>query len=133
MLNSAPRKGLTLLEVLITIFVMAIGFLSVLTLFPLAARKLARAIDSDRATLMAGNAAASATILGFRDMAQVALNSELAPLPPQDPRRLQPSTVVHLDPAGVFFWSRHLCWQFPFAGRPESIACQLARMGCQSG
>ena len=102
MLNSAPRKGLTLLEVLITIFVMAIGFLSVLTLFPLAARKLARAIDSDRATLMAGNAAASATILGFRDMAQVALNSELAPLPPQDPRRLQPSTVVHLDPAGVF-------------------------------
>ena len=102
MRNAAPRKGLTLLEVLITIFVMAIGFLSVLTLFPLAARKVARGIDSDRATLMAGNAATSASILGFNNMAQLFANSELSQLPPQDPRRLQPSSVVHVDPAGLF-------------------------------
>ena len=69
MLNSAPRKGLTLLEVLITIFVMAIGFLSVLTLFPLAARKLARSIDSDRATLMAGNAEAALKLLNYPSIA----------------------------------------------------------------
>jgi prepilin-type N-terminal cleavage/methylation domain-containing protein len=101
MLNSAPRKGLTLLEVLITIFVMAIGFLSVLTLFPLAARKLARSIDSDRATLMAANASSAARILGYRDMAQSECNLELIALPAGSTDRLRPSTVIHVDPVGV--------------------------------
>lgn len=101
MVSAAPRKGLTLLEVLITIFVMAIGFLSVLTLFPLAARKLARSIDSDRATLMAANATTAARILGYRDMAQTACDVELSSFPPGAPGRLRPSTVVHVDPVGA--------------------------------
>jgi prepilin-type N-terminal cleavage/methylation domain-containing protein len=56
--SSNTRKGLTLLEVLITIFVMGIGMLSVLTLFPLAARKIGMSIDMDRASQAAANASA---------------------------------------------------------------------------
>ena len=58
--SNSLRKGLTLLEVLITIFVMGIGMLAVLTLFPLAAKKISASIDMDRASQMAANAAALA-------------------------------------------------------------------------
>ena len=100
MLNSAPRKGLTLLEVLITIFVMAIGFLSVLTLFPIAARKLARSIDSDRATLMAGNAEAALKLLNYPSIAAQQMDLFLSTLAKGDPRRLQPSGIYLIDPSG---------------------------------
>jgi len=49
------RDGSTLMEVLIAIFVMGIGLLSVLAMFPMAALTMARAFKDDRA----GHAAAS--------------------------------------------------------------------------
>jgi prepilin-type N-terminal cleavage/methylation domain-containing protein len=42
------RAGVTLLEVLVTIFIMAIGMLSLLVLFPLGALEMARALKDDR-------------------------------------------------------------------------------------
>ena len=63
--SNSLRKGLTLLEVLITIFVMGIGMLAVLTLFPLAAKKISASIDMDRASQMAANAAALAELRGI--------------------------------------------------------------------
>jgi prepilin-type N-terminal cleavage/methylation domain-containing protein len=99
-LRSTSRQGLTLLEVLITIFVMAIGFLSVLTLFPLAARKIVRSIDSDRVNLMAANASGCEQILGIRNAIQYQMDQDLGLAPVT--QKLQPSLIYHFDPIGVF-------------------------------
>ena len=53
------RTGITLLEVLAAIFVVGIGLLALLTLFPLGALEMAQAIKDDRA----GKAAADAVAL----------------------------------------------------------------------
>ncbi len=50
------RTGTTLVEVLIAIFVMGIGLLAVLTLFPLGASNMAQAIKDDRSAHTAANA-----------------------------------------------------------------------------
>lgn len=94
MIMSSPksRSGLTLLEVLITIFVMGIGMLSVLTLFPLAARKIGMSIDMDRASQMAANASALAEIRGIRNQVTNYLNT----LPPSP----TPSDIVIFDEPG---------------------------------
>src|SRR5689334_25445658 len=53
------RPGVTLIEVLVAIFVVAIGLLALLTLFPLGALSMAQAIKDDRIALMASNAVAT--------------------------------------------------------------------------
>jgi prepilin-type N-terminal cleavage/methylation domain-containing protein len=55
------RPGVTLIEVLVSIFVMGIGLLAILTLFPLGALNMAQAIKDDRA----GHCAATATSLAI--------------------------------------------------------------------
>ena len=56
------RAGTTLIEVLIAIFIMAIGLLAIMTLFPLGALSMATAIRNDRVSQAAqvGNAVANA-------------------------------------------------------------------------
>jgi prepilin-type N-terminal cleavage/methylation domain-containing protein len=57
---ATSRPGVTLLEVLITIFIMGIGMLALLVLFPLGAVNMARALRDDRAkssAIMAENVA----------------------------------------------------------------------------
>jgi hypothetical protein len=56
MIQSKPRSGATLTEVLVAIFVMAIGLLALLTLFPLGALSMAQAIKDDRTAHSAKNA-----------------------------------------------------------------------------
>lgn len=53
---SASSSGVTLTEVLLAIFVMGIGLLALLTLFPLGALTMAQAIRDDRAGAIAGQA-----------------------------------------------------------------------------
>jgi type II secretory pathway pseudopilin PulG len=60
------RPGTTLIEVLVSIFVMGIGMLALLTLFPLGALSMAQAIRDDRATHSAENAKAVATTADIR-------------------------------------------------------------------
>jgi prepilin-type N-terminal cleavage/methylation domain-containing protein len=96
--RSTTRHGLTLLEVLITIFVMAIGLLSVLTLFPLAARKIVRSIDSDRVNLMAANASGCEKVLGIRQAIQSQMDMELS----SGASPLIASNIYHFDPIGFF-------------------------------
>lgn len=100
------RSGLTLLEVLITIFVMGIGMLSVLTLFPLAARKIGIAIDMDRATQAAANASAISLLpvnlsignpWSIREAASKYFDEKLTANPSAGSA---PSDVVHYDGAG---------------------------------
>ncbi len=52
------RGGTTLVEVLVAIFIMAIGLMTLLTLFPLGALSMAQAIQDSRAGQAAANAAA---------------------------------------------------------------------------
>lgn len=52
----ATQAGTVLLEVLVAIFIMGIGLLSLLTLFPLGALELAQAINDDRAAAVAADA-----------------------------------------------------------------------------
>lgn len=60
------RSGTSLIEVLVAIFVMGIGMLTLLVLFPLGALSMAQAIKDDRCGHAAANAAATATIWGVR-------------------------------------------------------------------
>jgi hypothetical protein len=61
------RPGATLIEVLVAIFIMAIGLLTLLTLFPLGALNMAQAIQDDRAAVAAANAMALAAARNLRN------------------------------------------------------------------
>src|SRR5579885_1848168 len=58
-----PRPGVTLTEVLVAIFIMGIGLLSLLVLFPLGALNMAQAIKDNRATQSCTNAYAAFQML----------------------------------------------------------------------
>jgi type II secretory pathway pseudopilin PulG len=64
-LQSASRRGITLMEVLISIGILAIGFSSVLSLIPAGKAKVTQAIIYDRATNLAANALADAATFGL--------------------------------------------------------------------
>ncbi|MBX7104458.1 MAG: prepilin-type N-terminal cleavage/methylation domain-containing protein [Gemmataceae bacterium] len=51
------RHGTTLIEVLAAIFILALGLVALMTLFPLGAAQMARSIQDERAAQIAGNAA----------------------------------------------------------------------------
>jgi hypothetical protein len=58
------RPGATLLEVLVAIFVMGIGLLALLTLFPIGALRMAQAIQSESCAVTGQNAASVALMKG---------------------------------------------------------------------
>lgn len=60
------RPGATLLEVLVAIFIMGIGLMALLVLFPLGALRMAAAIRSDRAAQAAVTASAIANVKDIR-------------------------------------------------------------------
>lgn len=55
---SARRAGVTLVEVLVAIFIVGIGLLALLQLFPLGALEMAKAVKDDRTAAVAANAIA---------------------------------------------------------------------------
>jgi hypothetical protein len=63
MTQAMQRSGATLIEVLVAIFVMGIGLLALLVLFPLGAFNMAQALRADRCTQAALNAKAIAKIM----------------------------------------------------------------------
>src|SRR5438445_5830278 len=71
----SARKGSTLVEVLVAIFVMGIGLLAVLALFPLGAYRMAHAIQAARCV----NIAESCD--GIANMWKIRSNSVLQPNP----------------------------------------------------
>src|SRR3954464_555650 len=100
--GSTPRRGVTLIEVLTAIFIMGVGLLAILTLFPLGALSMARAVRDDRAATIGANAAAFVSALDpdlRNDPAVVlALNTQPSnpPFAPSDPNG--PGNPVFVDP-----------------------------------
>jgi prepilin-type N-terminal cleavage/methylation domain-containing protein len=64
--SKSGRPGVTLIEVLVAIFVAAVGTLSLLVLFPLAALNMRQALVDDRCAQAGINAAAFIDSLGYR-------------------------------------------------------------------
>jgi prepilin-type N-terminal cleavage/methylation domain-containing protein len=96
------RTGMTLMEVLIAIFVMGIGLLGVMALFPLGAASMARAIKADRAGHAAANARAIAIAMNVRFDAVVTKQfKQFNPALPYD----VPSNPVFADPLGYLSYS----------------------------
>ena len=64
-LPSAARRGITLMEVLISIGILAVGLTSVVALVPAGKSQAARSVTLDRSASMATNALADAITAGF--------------------------------------------------------------------
>jgi hypothetical protein len=93
------RSGITLVEVLIAIFVMGVGMLAILVLFPVGALSMARAIRDDRAFQSCTSATALANIWSLRQDAnvQAALTAN-PPAPFLPPIPDGPGYPVYVDP-----------------------------------
>jgi Tfp pilus assembly protein PilV len=92
------RAGVTLIEVLVAIFVTALGLLALLTLFPLGALSMAQAIKDDRVAQTASNAATTLRALDVftdSDITGVLGGGATADTP----------AVVYFDPLGYHFYS----------------------------
>jgi hypothetical protein len=88
---------LTLIEVLAAIFIMGVGLLAILTLFPLGALSMARAVREDRAANAGANASSLAVAMDLRNDPNVAGN--LGATPPGVPGP-PPITFLPPDPNG---------------------------------
>lgn len=95
---AADRRGISLLEVLISIGILAIGLSSVVALIPAGKSEVARAVILDRSALAAANALADAVTFGLTRPESVQLPN--APIDPNDPTAL-PAAVIVFDPAGI--------------------------------
>jgi hypothetical protein len=105
------RNATTLVEVLVAIFVMALGLLTLLTLFPLGALSMAQAIKDDRSALAAANACALGESLSYRQSDVYLANQKMSmkdvfwkPWPNlmgADSIDGGPSYPVYLDPLGA--------------------------------
>jgi hypothetical protein len=84
--------------VLIAIFVMGIGMLAILVLFPLAALNMARALKDDRIGTLAANAEAMANARGVKTDTNIVSAMTTAPAGFQAPDPNGPSYPVIVDP-----------------------------------
>jgi type II secretory pathway pseudopilin PulG len=90
------RSGITLVEVLVAIFIMGVGLLAILVLFPVGALNMARAIRDDRAQQCGQQAAAIANMLDLRHNQAVTNAFDAVPVPLDAPSR-----PVMIDPFGA--------------------------------
>jgi hypothetical protein len=114
------RPGTTLIEVLVAVFVTAIGLLGVLALFPLGAVSMAQAIKDSRCAQIAANAFALAEALNVRSDPQVIgfpdrfTFQEPVPANPDGP-----GYPVFVDPIGLVMGSKG---KFFPTGVPQDLA-----------
>src|SRR5262245_30182545 len=95
------RDAFSLTEVLVAIFVLALGLMALLTLFPLGALTMGQAIQDDRAAPPAATGMAALQLWeAHRDAGVVAALPRDPPLPPNWPADA-PSWAVYVDPIGA--------------------------------
>jgi prepilin-type N-terminal cleavage/methylation domain-containing protein len=104
-MTGKPRPGVTLLEVLVAIFVMGIGLLAILVLFPLGALNMAQAIKDDRTAHCASTAAALAIAENIKNDTNVTSQYQAAGAsnstgPYNWTAYTGPSLPVYVDPFG---------------------------------
>ncbi len=137
-----PRSAVTLIETLIAIFIMGIGLLALLTLFPLGALNMAQALKDDRTATAASNAQSLAKALRVRQNPLVLdamrnpianaislgapnTNAVLGPAAQRQAPRTGavPSYPVLVDPLGFRSYQvqGNAVRQFWVAGRPNGI------------
>lgn len=90
------RAGLTLVEVLVAMFIMSIGLLAIMTLFPLGLMNYGQAMQDDRVGQAASNAAAIANVFDLRNDAAVVNPAFSTPLV-TSPSTILPSAIF-VDP-----------------------------------
>lgn len=97
------RRGLTLTEVLVAIFVTGLGLMALMTLFPLGAMNMSQAIKDDRAQQAAANATATLRVLWRQGLDTESYNVTYSPANPPDQTLstfLRTGQPVYLDPIG---------------------------------
>lgn len=94
------RSGITLVEVLVAIFIMGVGLLAILVLFPVGALKMAQAIRDDRAAHAGHQAAAVANMWDLRHNQAVETILDQVPGGWPPPLAHTPSYPVVIDPFG---------------------------------
>jgi prepilin-type N-terminal cleavage/methylation domain-containing protein len=101
--NGPDRSGLTLMEVLVSIFIMAIGMLALLTLFPLGALRMDQAIKDERCAQAGLEAIELANILDLPNDPNVRfyLQDPNAATPDGISATVGPSKAVLVDPVGI--------------------------------
>lgn len=137
------RAGVTLVEVLVAIFVMGIGMIALLTLFPIGVLRMQQAINDELASQSANNANSLALINNLRNDGSLALAGATADptnadylanpfpgtLPPADP--FGESYAVMVDPIGynsgaTSFWVGGAAYPGILRRRPVSYASAAA-------
>ena len=95
------RDGVTLLECLVAIFVMGIGLLALLTLFPIGALRMALAIQNERCYQLGASGTAITTLKGLpNDSSVVGLYSNPGIAGVNNALPDSPSYPVFIDPVG---------------------------------
>src|SRR5438552_11889952 len=102
------RPGVTLIEVLVSIFVTAIGLLAILALFPVGAFSMANAIKNGRCVQASINATAFARFQNIANDSQVVnlyTNPDPGNLPKLGTGYTGPSYPVYVDPVSTLNFS----------------------------
>jgi len=122
------REATTLIEVLVAIFVMAIGMIALLALFPLGAFQMADAIKDDRVSAVVANATSIATAWNLRhDAAVTTILNRAVPNPNG------PSYSAYVDPVGFSNYLPGSFWQNYIAGVNGGIPrCTTSFVGLNS-
>src|SRR5579875_3354803 len=95
------RPAVTLMEVLIAMFIMAIGMMALLALFPVGAVSMAQALKDDRcayASLMAENVAIATNVRYGDTMVNTAFANNQLPTPAAPTSQ---SGLLYVDPYGM--------------------------------
>jgi prepilin-type N-terminal cleavage/methylation domain-containing protein len=108
------RRGITLIEVLAAIFIMGVGLLAILTLFPVGAISMAQALRDDRGAQAAASASALANALDLRNDPNVVAALTAAP----------PAPYLPADPNG---------WGYPVYVDPFYVALNAGPLGAAGG
>jgi len=117
------RRGITLMEVLISIGILAIGLTSVVSLVPAGQSQAARAVVLDRAATAAANGLADAVTFGFTRADSVILSGTSV---------ATPGSVSILDPAILRIEAEQGVAQWPNASFPNAVGAAIKPTGVYS-
>jgi len=156
MIRRTCRPGVTLMEAIVAILIMAVGLLSLLALFPVGAMQMAQAFKDERAAQLAANADHTFRLYwknAWMDPNTGTMRAELGPpgadtvffrepwlqwldqpqppgATPIPPNATTPSYALYMDPIG---WSTQGANQASVAGLPPNTLLGFVPRGTMNG